>query len=182
MMRLFALSRRRRPGPVKAGPVPATPSCEYTVRLPVARSTATSPGRPWSETMARLLASSIIAVLAQRLVRMICPECRESYVPEDESLAEIGINRRDIPDGKLFRGAGCSECMTIGYMGRTGLYEFFPVTEEIRAMIMEQKSAGDIKRIAIQRNLKTLRMDGGKKVILGKTTIEEALRVTQIDM
>jgi len=129
-----------------------------------------------------LVSSSIIAVLAQRLVRVICPGCRESYVPEEESLAEIGIKRRDLPDGKLFRGGGCSECMNIGYMGRTGLYEFFPVTEEIRAMIMEQKSAGDIKRRSIQRGLKTLRMDGGKKVILGKTTIEETLRVTQIDM
>lgn len=129
-----------------------------------------------------LVASSIIAVLAQRLVRLICPACKASYVPEEESLAEINLKKADLKEGYIYKGTGCAECINIGYMGRTGLYEFFPVTEEIRAMIMEQKSAGDIKRKAIQRGLKTLRTDGGKKVLLGKTTIDEVLRVSQIDM
>jgi type II secretory ATPase GspE/PulE/Tfp pilus assembly ATPase PilB-like protein len=129
-----------------------------------------------------LVCSSILAVLAQRLVRNICPHCRESYVPDDELLADVGLKKSDLPGGVLLKGTGCKECMNIGYMGRSGLYEFFPLTEEIRAMILEHKSSGEMKKRAMARGLKTLRMDGGKKVLLGKTTLEEVLRVTQIDI
>jgi general secretion pathway protein E len=127
-----------------------------------------------------LVSSSLIAVLAQRLVRRICPECRQEYVPAEHELRELGIG--DNSGGKFFAGAGCSKCFDTGYKGRTGIYELMMIDEEIREMIHQHQTAGVIKQKAIEKGLQTLRMDGARKVIAGATTIAEVLRVTQADV
>jgi len=122
-----------------------------------------------------LLASSLTGVIAQRLVRTICPHCKLSYEP---SPAER--NYFDKPPERLFRGKGCPECKGSGYFGRTGLFEVFLIDNEIRGFISMKKDSETIKQYAISRGMKTLRMDGLRKVLKGITTLEEVLRVTQI--
>ncbi|MHC4713995.1 MAG: GspE/PulE family protein [Planctomycetota bacterium] len=128
-----------------------------------------------------LVASSVISVMAQRLVRLICPHCREGYRPEEEALAEIGLTSADLADGFVYRGTGCAECMDTGYLGRTGLYELLAVDDAVRGGILERQSANAIKADAVRRGLVTLRADGAGKVARGVTTIEEVLRQTQTD-
>ena len=132
-----------------------------------------------------LVASSLIAVIAQRLVRVICPECREEYEPGDEDRAlmrELKIDDSRLPNGKLFRGRGCDNCFNTGYTGRTAIYEILPVTEAIRNHIVERSSATTIKRVGMEEGLVTLRMDGIRKMLEGRTTMAEVLRVTQMDV
>jgi len=128
-----------------------------------------------------LVSSSLVAVLAQRLVRRICPECRQQYHPAEHELRELGIGTSGSSE-KFFAGAGCSKCFNTGYKGRTGIYELMVVDEEIREMINLRQTAGVIKQKAIEKGLQTLRMDGARKVIAGATTIAEVLRVTQADI
>lgn len=130
-----------------------------------------------------LVASSIVGVLAQRLVRKICEHCKVKYEPEPEHLAKIDLTPEDLPpDGKLWKGAGCDNCMGTGYHDRTGIYEILPMDDTVRDQVMEKKSASVIKRGAMDRGLKTLRMDGADKVLDGKTTVEEVFRITQVDV
>ncbi len=132
---------------------------------------------------AYLVASSIIGVVAQRLVRKICDHCKTKFRPEPERMAEIGLSEEDLPaDGKLWRGEGCNQCMGTGYHDRTGIYEILPMNDRIRDQVMEKKSASVIKSGAVDRGLKTLRMDGAEKVVKGITTIEEVIRITQMDV
>jgi len=126
-----------------------------------------------------LVSSSLIAVLAQRLVRKICPECKQEYHPTESELRDLGLTA---DSGKFFIGAGCSKCFNTGYKGRTGIYELMMVDEQIREMINVRQTAGVIKQKAIEKGLQTLRMYGAKKVLLGATTIAEVLRVTQADL
>ena len=127
-----------------------------------------------------LVSSSLIAVLAQRLVRKICPECQERYEPAEHELRELGIG--DKGGGEFYVGAGCSKCFNTGYKGRTGIYELMMLDEQIREMVNVRQTAGVIKQKAIEKGLQTLRMDGARKVIAGATTIAEVLRVTQADI
>ncbi|MBN1420841.1 MAG: type II secretion system ATPase GspE [Planctomycetes bacterium] len=130
-----------------------------------------------------LVSSSLIAVIAQRLVRLICPDCREPHVPTDTQLRELGIKREDCPDGHLWRGRGCDTCLGRGLYDRTAIYEILVVDETIRDQIITRTSASVIKQSAVQRGvLRTLRMDGARKVLEGRTTIEEVFRVTQMDI
>ncbi len=126
-----------------------------------------------------LIASSLEGVLAQRLVRRICPDCREEYEPSAEWLATIHRELEIHPPSKLVRGRGCSACRYSGYLGRTGLYEVLPLNEHIRSLIIRRASAGEIKREAILHGMVTLRQDGWRKVLAGTTTIEEVLAVSQ---
>ena len=128
-----------------------------------------------------LVASSVVAVMAQRLVRVICPHCREAYRCEPEALAEIGLSIADLADGVAYRGAGCVECMQTGYLGRTGIYELLAIDEEVRSAVLERSSATGIKADAVRRGLVTLRADGARKFAEGVTTIEEVFRQTQTD-
>jgi general secretion pathway protein E len=121
-----------------------------------------------------LVASSLSAILAQRLVRVICPHCREEYKADREY---PGITLPPV----LYRGAGCDACFGLGTLGRTGIYELLLVDPEICSMIIKQTPAGVIKEYAVSRGMKTLREDGLLKVAAGITTIEEVLRVTQED-
>jgi general secretion pathway protein E/type IV pilus assembly protein PilB len=124
-----------------------------------------------------LVASSLEAVLAQRLVRLICPNCKQSLVPEDmKSLAaEFGGH----PPEVLYCGRGCRECQGTGYHGRTGIFETMLVTGDIRAMILERASAGEIRKAAARDGMQSLREDGWRLVRAGRTTLEEVLRVTK---
>jgi general secretion pathway protein E len=121
-----------------------------------------------------LVASSLSAVLAQRLVRVICPHCREEYTSDREY---PGITLPPV----LYRGKGCDACFGLGTLGRTGIYELLLVDSEICSMIIKQAPAGEIKEYAVAKGMKTLREDGLAKVAAGITTIEEVLRVTQED-
>ncbi|HAL44351.1 MAG: type II secretion system protein GspE [Planctomycetes bacterium GWF2_42_9] len=126
-----------------------------------------------------LVSSSLIAVLAQRLVRRICSDCKTEYQPTEGELRAMGF----APDaGQFYIGAGCSKCFNTGYKGRTGIYELMMVDDEIREMVNVRQTAGVIKQKAIEKGLQTLRMYGAKKVLTGATTIAEVLRVTQADL
>ncbi|HPX18638.1 MAG TPA: type II secretion system ATPase GspE [Deltaproteobacteria bacterium] len=127
-----------------------------------------------------LVTSSVNAILAQRLVRKICPACKQEYFPEDESLLEIGLSKEMLDkEGYLYRGAGCSECIGTGYKGRTGIYEILFMSDAIRSTVLKTSDSNAIKQVAVGEGLHTLRQDGARKVEDGVTTIEEVLRVTQ---
>jgi general secretion pathway protein E len=129
-----------------------------------------------------LVASSLVAVLAQRLVRIVCPHCRQEVSPTREEWAELGerYGTEAVPK-KVFSAVGCSKCFKTGYYGRTGIYELMLVNDEIRQMVLKNVDSGSIKKAAVARGMKTLRDDGADKVIHGVTTMEEVLRVTQED-
>jgi general secretion pathway protein E len=136
-----------------------------------------------------LASSSVIAIMAQRLVRKTCPDCREVYEPTEHELRELGLasteaglSGSDEGPGKFFAGAGCDRCFQTGYRGRTGVYELMLINEEIQDLIYRRESAGIIKKLALNAGLQTLRMDGTRKVLAGITTIAEVLRVTQTDV
>ena len=121
-----------------------------------------------------MIASSLTAVMAQRLVRLVCPHCREAYTPQ-EHYAGVSLPER------LYRGRGCERCFGLGTLGRTAIYEIMPVDQEICSMIIRRAHAGEIKEYSVSRGMKTLRDDGLQRAAEGVTTIEEVLRVTQDD-
>ncbi len=123
-----------------------------------------------------LLSSTIRGILAQRLVRVICPQCRQQDEPggNGEELRLFGLE--DVP---LFRGKGCEACAYTGYYGRQGIFELLAVDEEIRKMVLKNADSNEIRRTARQQGMRTLLEDGVEKVRAGKTTLSEVLRVTQ---
>ncbi|MGA1823266.1 MAG: type II secretion system ATPase GspE [bacterium] len=129
-----------------------------------------------------LIASSVIAILAQRLVRVICPYCKISYKPDLHVLKEIGLQSSDLVNDVVYRGTGCQKCLNTGYRGRTGIYELFLINDSIRSLIMEHTESNTLKKAALDNGMVTLRQDGINKVITGQSTIEEVVRVTQEDM
>ena len=129
-----------------------------------------------------LVSSSVMAVLAQRLIRKICPHCREEYASSMELLNEIGLSPSELKSGKLFRGRKCEKCFQTGYYGRTGIFELLTANDQLRQQVIDKVPASSIKQSAVKRGLQTLRMDGAQKVLAGITTIEEVLRVTQMDI
>jgi len=128
-----------------------------------------------------LVASSVEAVMAQRLVRNICPHCKVEQKVERDYLRKIGFPAAEIETAKFWRGAGCEECRQLGYQGRQGIYELLILNEAIRPLILNRVPATTIAQKAIEQGMRTLRTDGWNKVKAGKTTIEEVLRVTQIE-
>jgi general secretion pathway protein E len=126
-----------------------------------------------------LVSSSVIAILAQRLVRVICPQCKEAYVPDEESLKSIGIAPETVMEPRLYRGTGCPACFNTGYKGRKGIFEFMIMDDEIKNLILKTADSNMIKRRAIELGMTTIRQDGAQKVLDGITTIEEVFRVTQ---
>jgi len=128
-----------------------------------------------------LIASSVLAILAQRLVRLICPACHASTVPTQEIVRDLSRTAEIwIRDGGQFaRGAGCEACCDSGYRGRTGIYELLPLDDTIRELIMQRANANMIKAAAIKAGMRTLLQSGSQKVLEGLTTAEEVLRVTQ---
>jgi len=127
-----------------------------------------------------LVSSSLLGVIAQRLVRRLCMSCRERYVPSDEELADLQLHRADVP-GEVWRSAGCEECNQTGYSGRTGIYEFLPAGEEVRRLVIANADATKVKKAAVDDGMLTLRDDGVAKVLQGITSFDEVMRVTQED-
>ncbi len=125
-----------------------------------------------------LVSSSLRLVVAQRLARKVCPECRESYEADEETLIPFGHIPLGLGRCTLYRGKGCATCHFTGMKGRTALYEVLPVTEEIRSLILNSTFAGEIQDVAAKQGMKTLREAGLLKVLQGHTTVEEVLRVT----
>ena len=128
-----------------------------------------------------LVASSVEAVMAQRLVRNICPHCKVEQKVEKDYLRRIGFPAADLDTAKFWRGAGCEECRQFGYQGRQGIYELLILNEAMRPLILSRAAASTIATKAIEQGMRTLRTDGWNKVKAGRTTIEEVLRVTQIE-
>jgi type II secretion system protein E len=128
-----------------------------------------------------LVASSVEAVMAQRLVRTICPHCKTEQKVDADYLRKIGFPEADIGTAKIWRGAGCEQCRQLGYQGRKGIYELLLVSEAIRPLIMNRSSSTAIAQRAMDAGMRTLRTDGWNKVKGGETTIEEVLRVTQME-
>ncbi len=129
-----------------------------------------------------LVASAVITVVAQRLVRLICPHCKEGFEPTDAQVRELGVTRDEMPHQLLYHGKGCEACLGRGLYDRTAIYELFEIDEDARDEIIQRTSASVMKQHAVARGLRTLRMDGARKVLEGDTTIEEVFRVTQLDV
>ncbi len=128
-----------------------------------------------------LLSSSLLGVLAQRLVRVVCPKCQEEYVPDLGMLQEMEVSSAALRDLRIVRGAGCEWCAHTGYKGRTGIYELLPINDEVHQLILERADSKAIKEKARSHGMKTLREAGWSKVQQRITTISEVLRVTQVE-
>src|SRR5271154_917898 len=128
-----------------------------------------------------LVASSVEAIMAQRLVRNICPHCKTEQKVEKSYLRRIGFPPAELETAQFWRGVGCEECRQFGYQGRQGIYELLILNEAMRPLILGRAAASTIAQKAIEQGMRTLRTDGWNKVKTGKTTIEEVLRVTQIE-
>lgn len=127
-----------------------------------------------------LVCSSVIAIMAQRLVRVICPECKNSYTPTEEE--RLVFSDRLMSGGNmLYRGSGCSSCLNTGYRGRSAIFELMVVDDELRELIIANARSNLMKQMAVKKNMRTLREDGMRKILAGDTTIEEVLRVAQDD-
>ncbi len=126
-----------------------------------------------------LLTSSVVAVLAQRLVRLICPFCRVSYTPSDQELKELGIAQGILADGKLCKGEGCSHCFGSGFKGRHGIYELMPVSSAIKRQLLVSPDALELQKAAIAGGMTGLRQEGALLAIQGLTSSSEVLRVTR---
>jgi type II secretion system protein E len=128
-----------------------------------------------------LAASSVIAVLAQRLVRLVCPHCKQAVELDAEALAELGVEP-DLRGGfSACRGTGCDRCRGAGYLGRTGVFELLAINEEARSLVLGKASASQIKQRAVAAGMRTLLADAREKVRQGRATVEEVLRVCQRD-
>jgi type II secretory ATPase GspE/PulE/Tfp pilus assembly ATPase PilB-like protein len=130
-----------------------------------------------------LLASSVTCLVAQRICRKICPECREEFTPLPEVVADIKmvLGKLLTPDKdiKLFRGKKCNHCNNTGYLGRMGIFEVLPITDKVARLILERAAATDIEEQARQEGMITMKQDGYLKVLEGITSLEEVLRVAQ---
>ncbi|MCU0722955.1 MAG: type II secretion system ATPase GspE [Planctomycetes bacterium] len=129
-----------------------------------------------------LVNSSLLAVVAQRLVRSVCPHCAAPLPPGEACAGEAGLTREEVGDKPLRRGKGCEACDRTGHLGRTGIFEILTVDDEVKGQIMRRESASEIKRSAVSRGMKTLRADALEKMRAGITTPDEVLRVTQLDV
>jgi type IV pilus assembly protein PilB len=125
-----------------------------------------------------LISSTLEAVLGQRLLRSICPQCRVSYEPSEALLSQLGLSRQDIGDREFFYGKGCDTCNQTGYKGRKGIYELLKITDPLREMINERAPTVTLKEKAVELGMVTLRQDGLRSIFAGDTTIEEVLKYT----
>jgi len=125
-----------------------------------------------------LVSASLRGALAQRLLRKICDECKEAYVPEVRELNLLGIQHDQATEAVFMKGRGCQKCRGTGYKGRMGVFEVMVIDEEIEQMIYENCTLVDLRNKAYDLGMRTLREDGIRKVIAGMTTIEEVLKAT----
>ncbi len=125
-----------------------------------------------------LVASAVMAIMGQRLIRRLCPDCKETYDPTDTELRGIGLTLSDLGGRQVYRPVGCSTCNGNGYKGRQGVYELLEMSSDLRDMTFNKKPTKDLRVKAIGEGMTTLQQDGIRKFLAGKTTIEEILRVT----
>ena len=127
-----------------------------------------------------LIASSLIGVIAQRLIQTLCPDCKESYNPTEEELSAIDLT--EMPSSNtIYKAVGCPKCNYRGYSGRTTVCELLLVTDEVRPYILQKKDASSVKKLAISQGMVSLRQDAIKKVKSGITSIEEVMRAINED-
>ena len=141
-----------------------------------------------------LVASSVICVVAQRLVRLVCDNCRQPLQPNEDELQAFQLEQLDDGQlryrmnngeeriGTLSKGVGCHECFNTGYLDRTTIHEIMTVTDKVKDLIMENASAAEIKANGVKNGMLTLRADATRKALRGRTTLEEVARVTQRDI
>jgi type IV pilus assembly protein PilB len=128
-----------------------------------------------------LITATLEGILAQRLVRRICRDCREETMPAMEQLADLELTPDDVVGKKFYRGRGCSTCNNTGFKGRTGLYELMPINDIVRELINRSASTEQLRDAALQAGMRPLRAAAMEKVFAGATTIEEAIRETTIE-
>jgi type IV pilus assembly protein PilB len=129
-----------------------------------------------------LVASSVMAIMAQRLVRKVCPKCRQRVEPPAHVLQGIGLKPEIAKKANFMKGKGCAHCNKSGYRGRMGIYELMTMTSQIREMTFKGESTQNLRRVARKQGMRTLFEDGMVKALKGLTTIDEILRITQHDM
>jgi type II secretion system protein E len=128
-----------------------------------------------------LIASSVEGLVAQRLVRRLCPSCRRPWKVDEQFLDSIGFPKERLHEGTIYEAGGCEECRGTGFRGRTGIYEILVISDHIRPLIVSRAASSTIKQEAVKRGMRTLREDGWTKVLKGVTTLEEVLRVSEED-
>lgn len=126
-----------------------------------------------------LLSSTIVGVMAQRLVRKICTECKESYVPDANELSSLGLKESDLREGVLYKGKGCPACYQSGFRGRHGIYELMLDTSTVKKQILKSADAIEMRKVALSAGMKSLLFHGSKLVLDGITTVAEVLRATR---
>ena len=127
-----------------------------------------------------LISSSVVAVMAQRLLRVICPDCKRPYTPDEKVISLWGENEETSAiRGQLYKGHGCENCLETGFLGRTGISELLVIDDEIKDLISQRRGSHIIKKAAVEKGMSTLREDGLRKALAGETTLEEVCRVTQ---
>jgi general secretion pathway protein E len=127
-----------------------------------------------------LISSSVVAAMAQRLVRVICPHCKSPCGPHEQMTALLsGKDRQLLDRGQFYRGTGCEDCIQTGYTGRTGILEMLVIDDEIKELTTKRAGSHVIKQAAVEKGMTTLRQDGLRKALAGETTLEEVYRVTQ---
>jgi type II secretory ATPase GspE/PulE/Tfp pilus assembly ATPase PilB-like protein len=125
-----------------------------------------------------LVNSSVNAIMAQRLTRVICPHCKADYTPSQTELDKLSLQQSELAHGKLYYGAGCSACKNTGFLGRMMINEFLEINEEIQDLLNKNASSAEIKEAARRNGMRSMREDAKIKVIKGYTTLEEVLRVS----
>ncbi len=129
-----------------------------------------------------LVTSSLLAVLAQRLVRRLCPQCKQVHTPSPGELAEAGVELGRFHGHTVYKAVGCPACLMTGYKGRTGIYEFLTVSDEIRELVLRNAPANAVARRGRELGMRSLRDDGMRVVAEGRTSLDEVMRVTQVDV
>ncbi|MDJ0623442.1 MAG: ATPase, T2SS/T4P/T4SS family, partial [Desulfocapsaceae bacterium] len=124
-----------------------------------------------------LISSSVNAILAQRLVRIICTHCKEEYQPDAEEWKKLGISPLEVEGKKVYHGTGCNNCNHTGYRGRKGIFELMHLDQDMKKLVLKTSDSNAIKKLAVEKGMVTLRQDGIQKIFEGKTTIEEVFRV-----
>ncbi|OHB65039.1 MAG: type II secretion system protein GspE [Planctomycetes bacterium RBG_13_60_9] len=126
-----------------------------------------------------LISSTVVGVMAQRLVRVICPDCKQPYNPQNGTVSWAELQKVSKGFVKLYKGTGCDKCLETGYLGRTGIFELMLMDDQIRDMIVQRQGSHLIKQAAVKKGMVTLRQDGLRRALDGATTLEEVYRVTQ---
>ena len=125
-----------------------------------------------------MISSSLLCVLAQRLIRTVCKKCKSPFEPTDNQLDLLGIDSKDLGGKEFFYGRGCSSCHDTGYHGRRGIFELLTITDPIRELVDQSAATMVIREKAVQLGMKTIREDGLRGIYDGDTTVEEVLRYT----